>query len=80
MPQLLIRDVPEDVRANIAASAAAAGRSMQAELLAVLQERYSCRQKPSLLDILLSASGGGNEEYEVVRDTPVRDFSLEGDK
>ena len=77
MPQLLIRDVPEETRSRIAESAAEAGRSMQAELLAAIQERYAPRRKRSLLDILLSAGGGEGEDLRIIRDTPIRDFSLE---
>ena len=78
MPQILIRDVPEQTHANIASAAHAAGRSMQSELLATIQERYATRPARSILEILLSAGGSEAEgELAVVRDTPVRDSVFE---
>ena len=62
MPQLLIRNVPEETHARIAASAAAAGRSVQAELLALVQERYAPQRRRTILDILLSAGGDDGAE------------------
>ena len=77
MPQLLVRDVPEETRENIAVAAHAAGRSMQSELLAALQEKYATKPGRPLIDILLSAGGQeSDEDFAVIRDTPVRDFSF----
>ena len=77
MPSILIRDVPASTRENIVAAALAAGRSMQKELLATIQEKYGTSVRQNLVDILLSAGSlEDDEEFVLLRDTPVRDFSF----
>jgi plasmid stability protein len=49
MPSITVRDVPDDVRDELAARAARAGRSLQEHLRAELIELAS---KPSINDVL----------------------------
>lgn len=76
MPQLLIRDIPEQTHKNIASAAAQAGRSMQAELLSTIQKHYASPPKKGLLEILM-VSVDDDADFEITRDTPVRDFAFE---
>jgi plasmid stability protein len=52
MPSITVRNVPEDVRAELAARAARAGRSLQEHLRA---ELIVLAQKPSVEDVLAAA-------------------------
>jgi plasmid stability protein len=52
MPSITVRNVPEDVRAELAARAARAGRSLQEHLRAELIE---LARKPSVADVLAAA-------------------------
>jgi len=52
MPSITVRNVPEDVRAELAARAARAGRSLQEHLRA---ELIDLARKPSVEDVLAGA-------------------------
>ena len=52
MPSITVRNVPDDVRAELAARAARAGRSLQEHLRAELIE---LARKPSVEDVLAGA-------------------------
>jgi plasmid stability protein len=52
MPSITVRNVPEDVRAELASRAARAGRSLQEHLRAELIE---LARKPSVDDVLAAA-------------------------
>jgi plasmid stability protein len=52
MPSITVRNVPEDVRAELAARAARAGRSLQEHLRA---ELIDLARKPSVEDVFAAA-------------------------
>jgi antitoxin FitA len=52
MPSITVRNVPEDVRAELAARAARAGRSLQEHLRA---ELIDLARKPTVEDVLAGA-------------------------
>ena len=52
MPSITVRNVPEDVRAELAARAARAGRSLQEHLRS---ELIDLARKPSVEDVLAGA-------------------------
>lgn len=52
MPSITVRNVPEDVRAELAGRAARAGRSLQEHLRA---ELIDLARKPSVADVLAEA-------------------------
>lgn len=76
MPQLLIRDVDEDLKRSIAVEAAKKGRSVQAELLAALRERYGTPRR-SLTDTLLAAGSVEGSDFELPVRESFRDFSFD---
>lgn len=57
MPSITVRDVPDDVRDELAARAARAGRSLQEHLRAELIE---LARKPSAADLLARARARSN--------------------
>ncbi len=62
---LTIRDVPEDVRDELAASARARGQSMQAYLLSVLGQQARFRRNLARLDEIaddLRRDGGAGDD------------------
>ena len=77
MTDILIRDVDEDIRRGISEAASRAGRSMQAELIATLHEKYAPQTVPSLLDIFLPISQIEGPELVCDRDYTDREFSFD---
>ena len=77
MPTLMIRNVDEAVRREVAVSAARAGRSMQEELLQLVNSHYARRRQP-LVAMLLEAAGDDDSDDFCVPDRQLaRDFSFE---
>lgn len=78
MGQLLIRNIDDDLKQSIRLAAARNNRSMQAEVLAALEERYKPESK-NFVEILLDAGkveGPGDFQLpERHRSRPVPDFS-----
>ncbi len=77
MPTLMIRNVDESVRREVAVSAARAGRSMQEELLALVNAHYAPHRRPLVSVLQSAASAEGPGDFAVPERQPARDFSFE---
>lgn len=72
MPNILIRNVPEDLHAQLVADARAHGRSLQQHLLAVLSGRQAAWSSSQAVGQIMSLG------RRLRADGYVRDWELEG--
>ena len=78
MTDLLVRDIPDELKQKLALRATENGRSQSAEALSILQDSLQPRQERGLFERLRELSEFGGIEY---LDAPerhlARDFSFE---
>ena len=77
MTDLLVRDIPDDLKHKLAVRAAENGRSQSAEARAILQEALQPEQKKSLFEWLRELSEYGGLDFELPERHPAREFSFE---
>lgn len=77
MTNLLVRDIPDDLKRTLAIRAAENGRSQSAEALAILQDTLQPQRKRSMLEILRDAADVGGLEFELPERHPARNFTFE---
>lgn len=78
MTDLLVRDIPDDLKQRLAVRAAENGRSQSAEAIAILEESLTTEKK-SWIQLLMDASHeAGGFELELPERHPAREFSFEG--
>ena len=78
MADLLVRDIPDDLKQKLAIRAAENGRSQSAEMVAILQDSLQPKQERGLFERLRELSEyGGFEGLELPERHPAREFSFE---
>lgn len=78
MTNLLVRDIPDELKHRLAVRAAENGRSQSAEVISILKEKLEPRQEKSLFEYLRELSEyGGIEDLELPERRPAREFSFE---
>lgn len=78
MMDLLVRDIPEELKRKLAIRAVENGRSQSAEVLSILQETLQPEEKKSWFEILRGAAEEcGGFELELPERHPAREFSFE---
>jgi plasmid stability protein len=78
MTDLLVRNIPDDLKQKLAVRAAENGRSQSAEALSILQETLQPEQKRGIFEILREAAEEcGGFELELPERHPAREFSFE---
>lgn len=77
MPQLLVRDVPVEVKQSLKMRAIRNGRSQNAEVLSILSSALHDERAP-WIDVLAQASDTlGGVDLELPAREPARDFAFE---
>ena len=77
MTNLLVRDIPDDLKRTLAIRAAENGRSQSAEALAILQDTLQPQRKRSMLEILRYAADVGGLDFALPERHPARNFTFE---
>lgn len=78
MTDLLVRDIPDELKRKLAVRAAENGRSQSAEVLAILQAELQPQQQKSWVEMLREAAEEvGGFELELPERHPAREFSFE---
>ena len=79
MTDLLVRDIPEDLKRLRAVRAAENGRSQSAEAVSILQKSLQPQQERSLFERLRELSEYGGLDFELPERHAAREFSFEGE-
>lgn len=77
MPQLLIRDVPEQTKQALQIRAIKNGRSQNAEVLSILHDALFDNREPWLDVLSRTRDNFGGVDLELPAREPARDFSFE---
>jgi plasmid stability protein len=77
MADLLVRNIPDDVKQRLAVRAAENGRSQSAEALAILEESLKPATKTWFEMLYETAQEVGGFELEPLERHPAREFSFE---
>ena len=77
MADLLVRDIPDDVKQRLAVRAAENRRSQSAEALAILEESLKPATKTWFEMLYETAQEVGGFELEPLERHPAREFSFE---
>ena len=76
MADLLVRDIPDELKRRLAVSAAENGRSQSAEAVAILQESLLPERKNWVQILMDAAEEVGGFELELPERHPAREFSF----